>query len=75
MGKLFEKEDVIHEQKTVTEYLFVNFDETIQDIFALAGIFIAEGKNIEIYPFADKLGKQFTYADKKGIPHVVILGE
>jgi histidyl-tRNA synthetase len=30
---------------------------------------------VEIYPFADKLGKQFAYADKKWIPYVVILGE
>ena len=75
LGKMFEKENIAHEQKTVTEYLFVNFNETLQDIFALAGVFVAEWKNIEIYPFADKLGKQFAYADKKGIPHVVIFGE
>ena len=41
----------------------------------LTNIFINEGKTIEIYPSADKLGKQFTYADKKWIPHVVIFGE
>jgi histidyl-tRNA synthetase len=35
----------------------------------------SEWKNVEIYPTADKLGKQFWYADKKGIPFVVILGE
>ncbi|HCY20953.1 TPA: hypothetical protein DIC40_03740 [Patescibacteria group bacterium] len=29
----------------------------------------------EIYPSPDKLGKQFGYADKKGIPLVIILGE
>jgi histidyl-tRNA synthetase len=34
----------------------------------------AEGKKVEIYPTADKLGKQFWYADKKGIPFVVVLG-
>lgn len=63
------------EHTTQTEYLFVNFSETIQDILMLAWIFIKEGKNIEIYPSAEKLGKQFTYADKKWIPHVVIFGE
>ncbi len=63
------------EQTTQTEYLFVHFSETIQDILMLANIFIKEGKNVEIYPSAEKLGKQFTYADKKWIPHVVILGE
>lgn len=63
------------EHTTQTEYLFVHFPETIQDILMLANLFINEWKNIEIYPSADKLGKQFAYADKKWIPHVVIFGE
>jgi len=63
------------EYTTQTEYLFVHFPETIQDILMLANLFINEGKNIEVYPSADKLGKQFTYADKKWIPHVVIFGQ
>lgn len=63
------------EHTTQTEYLFVHFPETIQDILMLASIFIKEGKNIEVYPSAEKLGKQFAYADKKWIPHVVIFGE
>lgn len=75
LGKMFENKALTHTQKTVTEYLFVHFSETIQDILMLAWIFIDEGKNIEIYPCPDKLGKQFTYADKKWIPHVIIFGE
>lgn len=63
------------EHTTQTEYLFVHFSETMQDILTLAWIFINEWKNIEVYPSADKLGKQFAYADKKWIPHVVIFGE
>jgi len=63
------------EHTTKIEYLFVHFSETIQDILMLANIFVKEGKTIEVYPSADKLGKQFTYADKKWIPHVVLLGE
>jgi histidyl-tRNA synthetase len=63
------------EHTTQTEYLFVHFPETIQDILMLANVFINEGKTIEVYPSADKLGKQFSYADKKGIPHVVVFGE
>ncbi|MCX6824248.1 MAG: histidine--tRNA ligase [candidate division SR1 bacterium] len=63
------------EHTTQTEYLFVHFPETIQDILMLANLFINEGKTIEVYPSAEKLGKQFTYADKKGIPHVVIFGQ
>lgn len=62
-------------QATAAEYLFVNFEDTIVDIYALATSFIDEWKNIEIYPTPDKLGKQFAYADKKWIPNVIILGE
>jgi len=62
-------------QQTVADYLFVNFDDTTTDIYALASQFVKEGKHIEIYPTADKLGKQFGYADKKGIPFVIILGD
>lgn len=63
------------EHTTQTEYLFVHFPETIQDILMLANVFINEGKNVEVYPSAEKLGKQFAYADKKWIPQVVIFGE
>jgi len=61
------------ENKTHVEYLFVNFWETMKDISVLANVFIDEWKNIEIYPSADKLGKQFWYADKKWILFVIIL--
>ena len=33
------------------------------------------GLRIELYPEADKLGKQFKYAAERGIPFVVIVGE
>jgi len=60
---------------THVEYLFIHFSETIKEVSELANIFVDEGKNIEIYPSADKLGKQFAYADKKWITYVVIFGE
>lgn len=53
------------EHTTATEYLFVNFPETMNDILSLSALFIQEGKTVEVYPSADKLGKQFAYADKK----------
>lgn len=73
LSKIFDEQSF--SQQTTTEYLFLNFPETSSDIFSLAHQFQEEGKNVEIYPVADKLGKQFTYADKKGIPFVVILWE
>ena len=63
------------EHTTQTEYLFIHFPETIQDVLMLANLFVNEGKHIEVYPSAEKLGKQFAYADKKWIPYVVIFGE
>jgi histidyl-tRNA synthetase len=62
---LLENEHFKADQQTVSEYLFVHFEETLDDIIDLASTFIHEGDNVEIYPFADKLGKQFAYADKK----------
>ena len=55
--KIFEQKK--EKQATIAEYLFVHFPETFPEILALAAKFQAEGKNIEIYPTPDKLGKQF----------------
>lgn len=65
LGKLLENENFLSSQQTIAKYLFVNFEETMDESIALAAKFIKDGENIEIYPFADKLGKQFGYADKK----------
>ena len=56
--------------------LFVNFGE-IESLYALQIITDLRSKNIsaEIYPDAAKMKKQFEYADKKGIPFVIIIGE
>ncbi len=58
-----------------TNYLCLHFSETLEDITIIANQLREKWNNVEIYPNADKLGKQFTYADKKWIPYVVILGE
>lgn len=59
-----------------TKVLLVNFggDATKAALDALTQIRTA-GIAAEIYPDAVKLGKQFTYADKKNIPWVVVVGE
>jgi histidyl-tRNA synthetase len=62
-------------KQTTTNYLCINFKETFGDICNIAQKLRKENNNVEIYPSADKLGKQFWYADKKGIPLVIILGE
>lgn len=65
----------VAETPVTTDYLCVNFSETFSDIAVLAEQLRQEEKKVEIYPSADKLGKQFAYADKKGIPYVVVLWE
>ena len=63
------------EQKTSTEYLFLNFEWTRNQILKLINEFQKKWKNCELYYQPEKLGKQFGYADKKWIPYVVILWE
>lgn len=42
---------------------------------ALAGQLRAGGVRVDVYPEADKLGKQFKYASTRGIPLVAVLGD
>ena len=59
----------------VSEVIFLNLGE--QEVaFGLQAIKELRSKGIktELYPDAAKLGKQFQYADKKGIPFAVIIG-
>ena len=62
-------------KQTVADYLILQFEGGMADSLAVGARFLAEGKCFEVYPYAEKLWKQFAYADKKGIPFVVIYGE
>ena len=73
LSKIFSEQNEQSEQKTSTEYLFLNFQETKNQILKLMNKFQKEWRNCELYYQADKLWKQFGYADKKWIPYVVIL--
>ena len=59
-----------------TQLLFVNFGEQEADycLKALQKLRNA-GINSELYPDAAKMKKQMNYANKKGIPYVVLVGE
>ena len=51
------------------------FDEaTIPDALALAAELRHDGVRVEVYPEADKLGKQMKYAAARSIPFAAILG-
>lgn len=73
MALIFESWESINQ--TTTDYMCINFSETFGDISMVASKLRNERNNVEIYPVADKLGKQFWYADKKWIPNVIILWE
>jgi len=62
--------------QTNTKVLVANFSETTLEI-ALQVTTLLRGAGIptELFPEPGKLKKQFAYADKKGIPFAVILGE
>jgi histidyl-tRNA synthetase len=51
-----------------------NADRTT-DAVRLAGELRAAGLRTDIYPDADKIGKQFKYADSRGIPFVTVVGD
>jgi histidyl-tRNA synthetase len=50
-------------------------DARTADALALAGELRAAGLRVEVYPEADKLGKQFKYASSRAVPFVVVLGD
>ncbi|HZE72704.1 MAG TPA: histidine--tRNA ligase [Pyrinomonadaceae bacterium] len=50
-------------------------EDTIEDSVVLASELRRESLRVDLYPEADKLGKQFKHASARGIPFVVILGD
>lgn len=46
-----------------------------RDAIALGGELRAAGMSVEVYPDADKLGKQFKYAAERHVPFVVVVGD
>ena len=50
-------------------------EQTIEESLALAHALRAHGLRVDLYPEADKLGKQFKYASSRGIPFVAVLGD
>ncbi len=64
--------------ETVTnniDVLFINFGET-EALYSLKAIkaLREEGINAELYPDCAKMKKQMTYANKRGINYVVLVG-
>ena len=57
------------------DVLVTLFDlEGVADALQLAGELRAAGVRVEVYPDADKLGKQFKYASTRGLRFVTVVG-
>ncbi len=50
-------------------------EETLGESIALAHELRSGNVRVDVYPEADKLGKQFKYASARGIPYVVVIGD
>ena len=50
-------------------------EESIADSMALATELRSRGLRVDLYPEADKMGKQFKYASSRSIPFVAIVGD
>lgn len=68
---------MIPELKTMTQVLVTIFDEKLMDrSLEVATELRNAGIRTELYPsMSEKISKQMKYANKKGIPYVVIIGE
>jgi histidyl-tRNA synthetase len=49
--------------------------ESVAESIKLARELRAGGLSVDLYPEADKLGKQFKYASSIGVPFVAVIGE
>ena len=50
-------------------------DDSVNESIALAKELRAAGLRVDLYPEADKLGKQFKYASARAVPFVAIVGD
>ncbi len=50
-------------------------DESRADALALAANLRRAGLRVDVYPDADKLGKQFKYASSRNVPFVAVVGD
>ncbi len=50
-------------------------ETSLVESVALAHELRAEGLRVDLYPEADKIGKQFKYASERGIPFVAVIGD
>ena len=59
---------------TPTEILFIPMEDTVSYTLEKATAFRNAGYRVEVYLNEGKLSKKLTYANKLGIPYVIIVG-
>lgn len=58
------------------QLMLINFgEENLPVALSVLGRLRQQGISCELYPEASKLKKQFSYAHKKGIPYLLLIGE
>lgn len=68
--------DLTTKEEQPTEVVVLNLDESLEGHYhRIAQEFRKAGLSAEVYPEKKKLGQQFAYAEKKGIPLGIICGE
>src|SRR6185295_14442485 len=50
-------------------------EASLDESVALAHALRGDGLRVDLYPEADKIGKQFKYASDRGIPFVAVVGD
>lgn len=61
---------------TTTKVLFINFgDKEAVESLKLASMLRAEGISAQLYPDSVKMKRQMDYANKQGVPYVVLIGD
>jgi histidyl-tRNA synthetase len=67
--------EIIESLPPVTSILVAIYEEeNFYFGIKIANILREVGLNVELYPEVTKLNKQFRYANKKGIPYVIVIG-
>ncbi len=74
-AQLLELGVIAGDRRSIAHAIVLNVDPTLAlDYARIASQLRAAGHNTEVYGGDDKLGKQFKYADKGGIPLALIFG-
>lgn len=79
LGEFLKGWNLLPALPTKTQVLVTQFpggsEALTEYAYSLATQLREKGMNVDFYPSGEKLDKQLKYADKKGIPFVVIAGE